>query len=265
MQTPNVQVDPLTIVFVHGMYMNGESWLPWVNRAASSGFICHASSWPFHDGVPATRRATVDPGLGHLRLADIVDHYKTAIDKLPSRPCLIGHSIGGLVVQRLVNDGYAAAAVAVSPAPPRGIISLSPHFLPANFPHINPFAGNRPVIMTKKRFHYTFANTLTRRESDDLFEHTVPESRNVPRSALTKAGAVDFRRSHVPMLFLSGDGDHLTPIDAVRRNAKAYKHGNGVSLEVFAGRCHAICNAPGWEEVADRAFEFLRTSTETDK
>jgi pimeloyl-ACP methyl ester carboxylesterase len=250
------------VILVHGMYMNARSWDPWMKRLEARGWGATAPSWPYHEGEPVDLRRAVDPRLGRLTFGRIVDHHKSIIDGLDRRPCLIGHSIGGLVVQKLVNDGYATAAVSVSTAPARGILSFDPRFVRANFPHINPLAGNRAVRMTRKRFHYTFCNTMTREESDAAFDaYVVPESRNVPRSTLRKRSAIDFRREHVPLLFIGGDRDHLTPLAAVRRNAKAYKaHGGTVACEVFAGRSHFICNQDGWEDVADRCLEFLETS-----
>jgi len=111
-------------------------------------------------------RSEVDPGLGGLTFGAVSEHLKGLIDALNGRPVLVGHSIGGLLVQRLVNDGYARAGVSISSAPPQGMVSFSPHFVRANFPHINPLAGNKPVFMTPQRFHYAFCNTLTRPASD---------------------------------------------------------------------------------------------------
>jgi pimeloyl-ACP methyl ester carboxylesterase len=114
--------------------------------------------------------------------------------------------------------------------------------------------------MTKKRFHYTFANTMTRQASDEAFEtYVVPESRNVPRSTLTKQGRVDFRRPHVPLLLIAAERDHLTPASLIRRNAKAYKASDGIlDFRQFPGRSHFICNQSGWEEVADYTLAWLR-------
>jgi pimeloyl-ACP methyl ester carboxylesterase len=252
-----------TIVFLHGMYMNDRSWAPWVERAAAAGFDSLAPNWPHHDGAPEELRRHIDPGLGRLTFGQVVQHVKDAISALPEPPLAIGHSVGGLVVQRLVNDGAVRAGVAISSAPARGILTLGPNFLRANFPHVNPLAGNRPVIMTPRRFHYAFCNTMSRAASDRAFElYVVPESRNVPRSTLTRSGAIHFRRAHPPLLFLAGDRDHLCPLPAVRRNARAYRRSpTPVSLRSFPGRCHLICNQDGWEEVADAAFEFLRKAT----
>jgi len=132
----------------------------------------------------------------------------------------------------------------------------------ANFPHVNPFAGSRPVRMTRKRFHYTFCNTMSRASSDATFDrYVVPESRNVPRSTLREEARIDFGRRHAPLLMIAGDSDHLTPMPLVRRNARAYKQSAGrVDFEVFAGRCHDVCDQEGWEEVADRAVAFLAGS-----
>jgi len=252
--------DPAApLVFVHGMYLNGVSWGPWVERATARGHVCHSPSWPFHDGRPADLRAHIDPALGKLTFGAITEQLKAFIDTLPERPVLIGHSIGGLLVQKLVNDGYASAGVSISSAPPRGIVSFDPHFFRANFPHANPLAGNKPVVMTLDRFHYTFCNTMSPEESAQAFEtYVVPESRNVPRSTLTKQARIDFRAPHVPLLFLAGDQDHLTPLSMIRKNVKAYQApGSVVELKEFARRSHFICNQPGWEEVADCAFDWI--------
>jgi pimeloyl-ACP methyl ester carboxylesterase len=248
-----------TIVYVHGMYMNAASWQPWVERGAGAGFESVVPSWPYHDGAPGDLRRHLDPALGKLTFGQVVAHYVSVIGALPEPPLLVGHSIGGLVVQKLLNDGYARAAVSVSPAPPRGVVPVDPHFLRANFPHVNPFAGNKPVVMTPRRFHYAFCNTMSREASDEAFErYVVPESRNVPRSTLGRAAAIDFGKAHGPLLIAGGGSDHLTPLAAVRRNAARYRDpGSTTEMKEFAGRCHFICNQDGWEEVADYAFDFL--------
>src|ERR1035437_9669079 len=141
------------VIFVHGMYLNGQSWKPWVERFAAAGFSCSAPSWPHHHGDPRALRSEVSPDLGALTFGDVSEHLKARIDALPERPILVGHSIGGLLVQRLVNDGYASAGVSISPAPPPGVVSFSPPFGRANFPLITPLAGKKPVYMTPERFH----------------------------------------------------------------------------------------------------------------
>lgn len=247
------------LVLVHGMYMNGSSWDPWVRLATSKGFDPIAPSWPFHSASPSVLRDHIDPALGKMQFRHVVDSYKKLIDSLPERPLLIGHSVGGLVVQKLINDGYGAAAVSISPAPPLGVLTLAPEFLRANLPHLNFFVGSKPIIMTKKRFHYTFCNTMTRAESDQAFEQYVtPESRRVPQSILTPQGEIKFKRSHAPLFLIGGDKDNLIPLKLVQRNVKAYRKGEGiVDFQSFSNRGHFICNEPGWEEIAEASFDWL--------
>jgi pimeloyl-ACP methyl ester carboxylesterase len=88
--------------------------------------------------------------------------------------------------------------------------------------------------------------------------YVVPESRNVPRTTLTRQGLIDFSRDHVPLLLMAGDSDHLTPAPMIRRNARRYEL--MVDVREFSGRSHLICNQDGWEEVADEAFDFATAS-----
>jgi pimeloyl-ACP methyl ester carboxylesterase len=249
------------VVFIHGMYLGGSSWQPWINRAASQGrdYTCHAPSWPYHDGAPEQLRAAMDPALGTLTFGQIIDYYKEIIDALREKPVLVGHSVGGLVVQKLINGGYGMAGVAVSPATPRGVLAFGPNFLRANFPHLNPLAGNRPIRMTARRFHYAFGNTMTRADSDAAFEaYTVPESRNVPRSTLTRQAAIDFTKPHPPMLIITADKDHLTPRAMIKRNVRKYPPAAGtLDFAEFRGRSHLLCGQTGWEEVADHVFAWI--------
>ena len=83
-------------------------------------------------------------------------------------------------------------------------------------------------------------------------EYVVPESRNVPRSTLTTQARVRFPApATVPLPFIGGTDDHLTPLAMVRRNARAYSQAGGVvDFQAFERRSHFICNQDGWEDVA---------------
>jgi pimeloyl-ACP methyl ester carboxylesterase len=113
---------------------------------------------------------------------------------------------------------------------------------------------------TKKWFHYAFTNTLSREESDSLFDKfVVPESRNIPRETLKKAGKIDFKKPHAPMLFISGEEDHITPASLNKSNFKRYKDKNSQrEHKIFEGRDHFIAGEDGWEEVANYAYDWLK-------
>jgi pimeloyl-ACP methyl ester carboxylesterase len=104
---------------------------------------------------------------------------------------------------------------------------------------------------------------MPRSASDEAFErYVVPESRNVPRSTLTRQGRIDFRADHPPMLFVAGDRDHLTPAGMVGRNARGYaRSGSAVEFKLFTDRSHFICNQDGWESVAAFVLDWVAALT----
>src|SRR5512146_455325 len=128
-----------TIVFIHGMFMNALCWEGWLARFQARGYTCLAPNWPGRDRpVEALRASHPDPQLGRLTLTDVVEYHTGLIQKLPEAPVLIGHSMGGLVTQLLVQRGLAAAGVAIDSAPPSGVFTTRWSFLKANWPMIDP-------------------------------------------------------------------------------------------------------------------------------
>jgi pimeloyl-ACP methyl ester carboxylesterase len=250
------------VVFIHGMFMNPASWDGWVRFFGERGYACHAPAWPFHQGQPAALRQRPDPALGRLTLGQVVEAMAEVVRRLPAPPLLVGHSMGGLVVQKLVNAGLGRRGVCIDSAPPQGIFSFEWSLLRSNLPTINPLAGHRACHMTVERFHYTFCNTMTLDETRRAFEAlVVPESRDVARSSTGADGQVDFRRPHAPLLFVAGERDHIIPASLNRKNLAAYSDaGSRRDYREFPGRGHFICAQPGWEEVADFAEGWLRAA-----
>lgn len=250
-----------TIIFIHGMYMNAKSWENWVTYFENLGYKCEVPSWPFHDGEPAELRENIPEGLGQLKLQEVVDFYADYIQGLllTDKLVLIGHSMGGLAAQILVQRELASAAVCISSAPPKGISSLNFHFLRSNFPHINPLKGDAPCVMTVPRFHYTFCNTMSMEDTQVSYDrYVVHESRNVPRGGTTSSAQVDFKRPHAPLLFIAGEKDHLIPAALNTKNAKKYTDKQSVvEFKEFKGRTHFICGQDGWQEVVSYANQWL--------
>lgn len=248
------------IVFIHGLFMNSHSWQGWVDRYTAHGFTCHAPDWPHHAGLPATLRDKPDPALAHLQLKDVQAFFENFIAGLDSPPILVGHSMGGLLVQLLLQKGVAQGGVAINSAPPRGLSSFKWSFLKSNLPIVNPLRGNSIYLMPQAHFHYTFCNTMSRAESDKAWEKfLVPESRNVPRSSTQRQAIVDFQKPHAPLLFIAGGSDHIIPPGLNHRNAARYADKKSVTdIKEFKGRGHFICGQAGWEEVADFCELWIR-------
>jgi len=248
-----------TIVLIHGMFMTPLCWEKWIPYYEAKGYRVFAPAWPGRGkSVEELRKAYPDPELPKLKLNHIVDHMETYIRALPEKPAIIGHSMGGLVVQLLLQRDVAVAGVAIDPAPPAGVFSTEFSFIKANFPVINPFLLNRPVQMSLENFQYAFVNTLLLNEQRAAYDrYVVPESRGVPVSSLGAAGKVDFNKLRRPLLITAGEKDHIVPASLNRSNFQKYKGISVTDFKEFAGRDHFGIGSGGWQEIADYALAWL--------
>jgi len=106
---PEVDDGRPPLLFVHGLGHGAWCWEHWLDAAAAAGWPSYALSLRGHGASPGRLRTAL---LRHY--ADDVVATATA---LPRPPVLIGHSMGGLVVQRALARFAARAAVLVSPVP----------------------------------------------------------------------------------------------------------------------------------------------------
>ena len=241
------------------MYMTPLCWENWVSRFQAAGYECFAPAWPGRDKpIEVQRKNHPDPELGKLTLFDVLGSMETRIKTLKEKPILIGHSMGALATQLLVQRGLASAGVAIDSAPPAGVFTPKWSFLKSNWPHITPFVSiHRPIEMTFERFQYSFVNTRPLAEQRAAFErYVVPESRGVPRESLT--ANIDFKKPHVPLLIVAGSNDRIIPASLNKANFARYSDpGSITDYREFDGRTHFIIGQPGWQEVADYVISWL--------
>jgi alpha-beta hydrolase superfamily lysophospholipase len=248
-----------TIVFIHGMYMNPISWERWITFFGEKGYECFAPAWPGrYQPIEILRQKCLSQDYGKLGLTDVVQATTELIESLPKKPILIGHSMGGLIVQLLLQKDLASAGVAIDSAPPMGVLTTKWSFLRSNLPHISPFVSqNNPIRMSFRRFQYTFVNELPLAEQQAAYDrYVVPESRRVPRESLM--ARIDFSKPHAPLLLIAGSSDHLIPASLNKTNFNRYKSSTSVTVfKEFPGRTHFIIGQKNWEEVANYILAWL--------
>lgn len=251
-----------TIVFIHGLFMNPKGWNSWSAFFEAKAYRCHAPAYPFHEGDPEQLRKHIDPALGKLTFGEVIAHLAAFIDTLPEKPILIGHSMGGLAVQKLIAMGKGVAGVCIDSAPPKGVFSFKWSFLKANLPTINPLKGDSVCLPSAEWFQYAFCNTMSLEQTQKEYDaFVVPESRNIPRSSTKNDGAIDFTKPHAPLLFIAGEKDNIIPASLNRKNFEAYTDaGSKRDFKEFPGRTHYICGQENWEEVAEFIGGWLETA-----
>ncbi len=251
-----------TIVFVHGMFQNPKSWTKWITFFEEKGYTCIAPAWPLHEGEPATLRQHPPSGLGELSLDEIVTKIESIVSSQSERPIVIGHSVGGLIVQLLSEKNLISGGVAIDSVAPNAMLSFDWGFFKNSLMITNPLKGDQPFLMDEKGFHESFANTLTMEQSNAAYqEYATNDSRNVLRDCMGSQGKVDLDLPHMPLLFIGGEKDQIIPPELNEKNAKAYTDEVSITaFKEFANRSHYICGEPGWEEVASFIYEWLQTN-----
>ena len=110
-----------TVVFVHGMFMSCNSWHHWVEYFEGKGYNATAIPWPGRDkSVEQLRAEHPNPEVGQQTFSAVLEHHDSVIRGLDEPPIIIGHSLGGLITQLMLNRGLGAAAVAIDFRPATG-------------------------------------------------------------------------------------------------------------------------------------------------
>ncbi|HUS67440.1 MAG TPA: alpha/beta hydrolase [Kofleriaceae bacterium] len=249
-----------TVVFIHGMFMTPTCWSGWVQRFRERGLRALAPAWPLHDAPPqALRDKHPDPALGKLTLDEVVAEMVRTVEALDEKPILIGHSMGGLVVQLLLQKQLGVAGVAIDSAPPKGVISFKWSFIKSNWPVVSPFANkDQPYLLTPSDFRYAFAHTLPPDELKATYDReVVPESRRVGNGPTTAVAKIDFTAARPPLLFVAGELDRIIPASLNASNHKKYAASAGITeIRQFPGRTHYTLGQEGWESIADFVLDW---------
>ena len=254
------------VVFIHGLWLLPSSWDRWAELFEERGYAALTPGWP--DDPETVEEAAADPEVfAGKSIKDVADHYDDVIQKLSAKPAIVGHSFGGLMTEILAGRGLAAASVAISPAPFRGVLPLPISALRvASAALKNPANRHRAVPLTFDQFRYGFANAVSEDEAKLLFEtYAVP----APGEPLFQAAAANLNPwteakvdhenpDRGPMLIVYGEKDHTVPPAIAKASFKEEEKNPGVTeIAEIEGRGHALTIDSGWRDVAETALAFL--------
>lgn len=210
---------------------------------------------------PDKRSAENPPAdLHRLRLKDYVDDIEALARKVEAAegvaPVLFGHSMGGLIVQKVAERGAGRAAVLLTPASPADI--HSPPSLAQAFTFANVlFSGKveaKGHKIWKTGFSWGVLNRVPAAKHEGIFAGTVYDSGGVyadlayPDRDPTRTAFVDETKITIPILTIGGGRDRATPIAGVRKVGEKYGRVGGDYRE-YADNAHWIVDEPGTDQV----------------
>ena len=259
---------PDTIVLIHGFWVTPRSWEHWITHYETAGYRVLAPAYPGFEVEVEALNADPTP-IEELTVHAIMEHLESVVGEVATPPILMGHSAGGVFTQLLMDRGFGAAGVAINSAPTEGVAVVPLSQVKATFPVLkNPANRHKAVGFTFEQWHYAFTNTFSEDDSRALYErYHVPASGHIFwGSALANIhpgkddNYVNYKNpDRAPLLFISGDEDHLMPPKIQRSNAKHYKAAGTITeVKEFEGP-HLLPAWTGWEAVADYALDWAVT------
>ena len=263
------------VVFVHGLWLLPSSWDRWVTLFEEAGYVALTPGWP--DDPETVSQAREHPEVfAGKGIREIADYEEKIIRRLKRKPVIMGHSFGGLLSMILAGRGLAAASVAISPAPFRGVLPLPiPALRTASVALRNPANWNRAVPLSYEQFRYSFANVVGEDEAKELYlGYSVPgageplfQAASANLNPWSEAQVDSTNPDRGPMLIISADSDHTVPFAIANAAYEKQKRNKGVTEIVkMQGRGHSLTIDAGWQEVAEKALEFVgRFTTITAK
>jgi len=245
---PTTPARPTPLLFVHGAWHGAWCWeeyfLPYF---AEKGYAAHALSLRGHGNSAGRVRWS--------RMKHYVADVATVAGTLPSPPVVIGHSMGGFVVQKYLEQHAAPAGVLLAAAPTHGAIFASlrtVRYDPLGFLQVNLSLNLYPIMKTPaKARHHLFSDDLPAAESYHarLGDESYPAYLDMLLFALPRP-----KRVKAPLLVLGAAQDRIFAPWEVERTARAY----GTQAQIFPNMAHDMMLEAGWEAVAARIVGFLQ-------
>jgi len=245
------------VVFVHGAFCGGWAFDAFRELFEARGFETHAPNLPHHErGADLEQLALT----GLKDYAHAIAHY---VRELRAPPVLVGHSLGGLVVQLAAAQIPVAGLVLLAPSAPWGVppTTLDEHSNHFGLTLLGDY-WRRPVPPDYRVARATTLDRLSRDDARRAFARFVPESGRAIREAVqwwmdtSMAGQAPVYRIAAPVLGLAGGKDRVNPSSTVRRVIARFPDGQAHFHE-FPEMSHWLVGEPEAPEVAQLTLRWL--------
>jgi pimeloyl-ACP methyl ester carboxylesterase len=244
---------PVPLLFVHGAWHAAWCWDEnFLSFFADKGYRAVALSFRGH-GDSGT-----DKPLRACSVGDYIEDVRSVADRMPSAPVVIGHSMGGLIVQKYLESHEAPAGVLMTSIPPSGNLGNALRWIrhrPLHFAKMTLFGKALPYITPPELARQRFFSPHTPEEDVRRYAARLQEdSFRIGIDCLLLCLPRP-KRVTTPLLVLGAEEDGAHTRKEILATARAY----GTEAEFFPKMGHNMMLEPGWTAVAERIDTWLGT------
>jgi pimeloyl-ACP methyl ester carboxylesterase len=234
------------VVLIHGFCGGAWYWEGYQRLLAERGYESHAINLRGHHGSRPVAN------IGAVRLADYVDDARAVLATLKN-PIVVGHSMGGLIAQKVAEGGGCKAVVLMASAPPRWIPIASWRLAISQLKYIGDMISAMPIVPGRRDADTLMFNRTPPADRAAFFPRLVPDSGRVGLELSLGTMGVSASRVTAPMLVVSGTDDQFV----VPRIARAISDKYRAPLKLYPSFAHHIMSEPGWEKPASDIIDWM--------
>ena len=236
------------IVFVHGAFATHLPFSGWMETFAHRGWQSVAASLRGRLGMGPERAKDAT-------IADYVEDTLKVVATLDRPPVIVGHSMGGLIAQKIAELGKCRAAVLLAPAPP-WMLPAQGAALPALLPMMPKILSGTPLLPSRRGCARIVFNKMPQEQCANIHAGLVHESGKVYREMIFGKIRVDASKVGCPVHVIGASEDRIVS-PALCRKIAAYYHGSHKNHD---GHGHWFLQEEGWEKIAAQALDWIEAN-----
>ncbi len=239
------------LLFVHGSWHAAWCWDEYfLDYFAEQGYSVYALSLRGHGKSEGKKQ------IRFFRLSHYVDDVVQIAAQLPKPPVVIGHSMGGGVVQKYLEKHMAPAGVLMASVPCAGmgacvsrltlrhpLVSMKLSFSLSMYNLVSTTKLAREMLFSKDMDTETLNKYYSRLQEESFFGFLDTVFLNLPKP----------KRIKVPIMVMGAEKDTIFVQKEIQATARAY-HTQAV---IMPGMYHDMMLDARWKSAADKILEWL--------
>ncbi|WP_428357603.1 alpha/beta hydrolase [Methyloprofundus sp.] len=254
-----------SVVLIHGTNAGPWTMSKFSRYFEQRGFRCYSPAYRHHDKQPSEQTSAL---LAETSIADYVDDIVEFVETLDTAPILVGHSLGGVIAQKVATMGLARAIVLLNSSVNWGILPTTDQerALGKMFMRAGSFWQGTllPDFDTMAKFGL---NKLDANEQRRVFDRLLPESGRVMFELFfwifdeNQTTKIDYDSVTCPVLMVSGADDLAIPPSTARLIADQY--GARATFHEAEGFGHYLTLEPEWKKIAELCSNWMNEQKTT--